>query len=1154
MKKALSLFLSILICLSIFTGTVIPASAVGAADKFFSVTEGYVRDGKITYTVNVNGGVTGFGGAVLVVEFDNTVLEPTACTPALANNGTENIKGTYYYGIRPKNPNQYVISYVNTTSVTTSGQTPFFELTFDVIDGSKPNTSVKFLCEQYICTTESDKNINISDGVQTIANFSSVATVEPPKITGAELNTGEILLKWESAEGAVKYSLRRNSGSGDIEYLGKFSGEVLEFNDNINLVSGETYTYYIKSVNSKGEESLWSSYGVSCRYIGKPSNISATNGSRGIDVTWDKQDGAQYYIVYRSDFGSNDWSQIAKLTAANGNTFTDTEVENGKTYKYDVTSVYGEFETDKSEYIPDNQISTFISAPEISEITNTVEGINISWKEVKGSAYYVIYRREINNGAVGVLAPYTTCNVTNYVDINVVNGVQYTYAVQAVSDYGDESAYSRTGYTLARVPYTTVTSAVLGINYVTVNWAPVEDITVSGYCVYAKTQNGEWAEVGKVGNTLTSYNVYGLISGETYDFAVVPYINTSKSTVVETYSDFYYFEAPSDISAVNRKNDILVSWNSVESAVQYKVYRKTLNSSSFSLLATVDGNVLSFADSRVTDGTVYIYKIASVDGNGFENISNETAPAMRISCVTGIDAELCTEGIRISWSSHLRAESYIVLRRTDGDWQNIGQTDKREFVDDTVSSGVYYDYSVIAVVNEYTGGVDENAVKGLFYLAPASTVKITNDVNNYAVVTWSKVDGATSYRIERATVSNGKTGKFSKLAVVENTVYNDKSVNSGTTYVYRIVSVNGKVESLASLEYTNIYLANAKVTSIKNAYTGATITWNAVAGASKYRVYRMVEGGTWTRIANVSGSKTSYTDTGALNNQKVFYTVRAENSNYLSGYKGYGYKFLAAPQITIKSNTKNIQLSWSKISGAKTYYVYRKAPGETSWKKLATLSGTSYKDTNVKYNVNYTYTVKCSDGSQYSGYNPGIVYTLLTPPQISSLGNCKAGIKVTWGKVNGATSYRVYRRLSGSTSWTRLAVVKTTSYTDNSADLKAGKYYEYTVTAVKGSSVSAYNSVVELRRILNPALVSVKSTKNGVVFTWNQVVGAAGYYVYRKTGSGKWSKIATVSGKGNVTYTDKTAKKGTTYTYTVRAYSGKHLSGYNSGLSVKDKY
>ena len=50
-------------------------------------------------------------------------------------------------------------------------------------------------------------------------------------------------------------------------------------------------------------------------------------------------------------------------------------------------------------------------------------------------------------------------------------------------------------------------------------------------------------------------------------------------------------------------------------------------------------------------------------------------------------------------------------------------------------------------------------------------------------------------------------------------------------------------------------------------------------------------------------------------------------------------------------------------------------------------------------------------------------------------------------------------------------------------------------------------------------------------------------------------KLTTVKGNTKVSYVDKSAKKGTTYTYTVKAYSGSYTSAYNTkGLKIKDKY
>ena len=50
-------------------------------------------------------------------------------------------------------------------------------------------------------------------------------------------------------------------------------------------------------------------------------------------------------------------------------------------------------------------------------------------------------------------------------------------------------------------------------------------------------------------------------------------------------------------------------------------------------------------------------------------------------------------------------------------------------------------------------------------------------------------------------------------------------------------------------------------------------------------------------------------------------------------------------------------------------------------------------------------------------------------------------------------------------------------------------------------------------------------------------------------------KHVRVKGKTTTSYLDKTAQKGKTYRYTVRAYSGSYKSYYNkNGLVIKDKY
>lgn len=67
--------------------------------------------------------------------------------------------------------------------------------------------------------------------------------------------------------------------------------------------------------------------------------------------------------------------------------------------------------------------------------------------------------------------------------------------------------------------------------------------------------------------------------------------------------------------------------------------------------------------------------------------------------------------------------------------------------------------------------------------------------------------------------------------------------------------------------------------------------------------------------------------------------------------------------------------------------------------------------------------------------------------------------------------------------------------------------------------------------------LTVKNTADSLQLTWKKIRGAAGYYVYRKSGNGKYSKIKQISSPDTVSYKDKSVKSGTVYTYTVRAFN-----------------
>ena len=136
--------------------------------------------------------------------------------------------------------------------------------------------------------------------------------------------------------------------------------------------------------------------------------------------------------------------------------------------------------------------------------------------------------------------------------------------------------------------------------------------------------------------------------------------------------------------------------------------------------------------------------------------------------------------------------------------------------------------------------------------------------------------------------------------------------------------------------------------------------------------------------------------------------------------------------------------------------------------------------------------------------------------------------------------------------YTKIGETSKTYYTDKKA--KSGKEYYYNIKAVNEAGTSSASSSKSILYLADTTLSTPKSTKSGVTLKWKKVTGAEGYQVWRKTGNGSFSKIATVKGNSKVTYTDKSAKKGKTYTYKIKAYKSKTYSAYSNTKTIKDKY
>ena len=410
---------------------------------------------------------------------------------------------------------------------------------------------------------------------------------------------------------------------------------------------------------------------------------------------------------------------------------------------------------------------------------------------------------------------------------------------------------------------------------------------------------------------------------------------------------------------------------------------------------------------------------------------------------------------------------------------------------------------------------------------------------------WNAVTDATGYEIYRA----GTDGKYSKITTVTSTSYVDTNVKNNTQYSYKIKAYNAAGASAfstaVSLKKTQISVsklkADANGSKVQLSWTGG------VTGAEGYVIYRRTEESkSYTEIGRTSGNTYSDTISAGI---KYYYTVAVYSGSRTEGKcPEVGVMYLATPSGLSVSNTiASLTLKWNAVKGATGYEIYR-AGTDGKYSKITTVTSTSYVDTSVKNNTEYSYRIKAYNAAGASAFSTAVS---LKKTQIS-VSNLKADangskVQLSWtGGVTGAEGYVIYRRTEGG-SYAEIGRTSGNTYSDT---ISAGIKYYYAVAVYSGSRTEDKCPEVGVMYLAEPAVTGASNITSGVQVKWSKVTGATGYIVYHK-GAGKgWARIADIKDGSTVNYTDTTAASGTTYTYTVRAYNKDTMSDWNSTKSL----
>jgi Thiol-activated cytolysin len=148
-------------------------------------------------------------------------------------------------------------------------------------------------------------------------------------------------------------------------------------------------------------------------------------------------------------------------------------------------------------------------------------------------------------------------------------------------------------------------------------------------------------------------------------------------------------------------------------------------------------------------------------------------------------------------------------------------------------------------------------------VAPADTAYLSAAMNGaIAQLSWSPVNGATSYRIDRK-AENENWVFLNEFSANNPASYSEdtRDLKANSAYAYRVRTMRDGAASPGkqTIIFTLPASPNLSASWTDGYYDSATLTWNAVTGSEGYSLEYMAPNSTsWTFMANVSGSTTQY--------------------------------------------------------------------------------------------------------------------------------------------------------------------------------------------------------------------------------------------------------------------------------------------------------
>jgi len=356
-------------------------------------------------------------------------------------------------------------------------------------------------------------------------------------------------------------------------------------------------------------------------------------------------------------------------------------------------------------------LKTNPTLPKIKELRSLSDrdAIALEWDIINKPQVYGYYiQRSKNAKKYTQIAKINSKYVAHFVDTHLKPNTIYYYKISSFDKKGLPSfaifKKAKTLPTLQAVPFI-ANAGIKARAMIKLIFRPHPNERVKGYYIQRfNDTTAKWDTIATLHSRLDAeYIDKNLIDGKVYRYRVIAYsydnLKSTPSKVI-TAQTLQRPQAIVDlIASTSLPKRIVLNWQKVKGAIEYKIYKSNTQNGPYTLLATTKAN--SFVDIINKDGFTRFYKVSSVDKYNIESIPSQ--PVMGVTLpipakpIVSLERDLKTLKFILS-SPDKRAVKYIIKKYMPNSDKPIQINDiKGVYVDKDVAPKHTYKYEIYAV-------------------------------------------------------------------------------------------------------------------------------------------------------------------------------------------------------------------------------------------------------------------------------------------------------------------------------------------------------------------------------------------------------------------------------------------------------------------------